>query len=282
MSQFNQEVAASQASRRTLVPFARAILTVTPQGVYAVPVEDMYVGVWLRQRGCYNPEELNVLRSMCDAQTRLLVVGAHIGALAIPLAKTCRSVVAVEANPQTSELLQLNVSLNNLTNCKVIRRAASNQAGQIEFVMNRSNSGGSKRKPAVHLQNYFYDNPEVVKVEAGRLDDLLAGEEFDVVLMDIEGSEYFALQGMQRILASVGVLQVEFLPHHLLYVAAVPLNDFVSVIAPHFASLFIPTKGLLVPQDQFAATLGGMYDRGEGDQGLIFLKAGRELPFIRK
>jgi len=62
----------------------------------------------------------------------------------------------------------------------------------------------------------------------------------------------------------------------------VPLNDFVSVIAPHFASLFIPTKGLLVPRDQFAATLGGMYDRGEGDQGLIFLKAGRELPFIRK
>jgi FkbM family methyltransferase len=267
MSQFDQEVALAQESRRVLGPYARAIITVTPQGVYAVPVEDVHVGHWLRHRGWYNPEELNTLRSMCDAQTRLLVVGAHIGALAIPLAKTCRTVVAVEANPQTSELLQLNVALNNLTNCRVIRRAASNEAGQIEFVMNRANSGGSKRKPAVLLQNYFYDKPDVVKVEAAPLDDLLSGEEFDVVLMDIEGSEYFALQGMQRILGSVGVLQVEFFPHHLQYVAAVPINDFVSVIAPHFASLFVPTKGLLVQQDQFAATLGGMYDRGEGDPG---------------
>ena len=282
MSQFNQEVAAAQAFRRMAGPYARAIITVTPQGVYAVSVEDLFVGHPLRHQGCYNPQELNVLRSMCDAQTRLLVVGAHIGALAIPLAKICRYVVAVEANPQTFELLNLNVALNHLTNFKAIGRAASNKAEPIEFVLNRSNSGGSKRKPAVHLENYFYDNPEVVKVDGARLDDLLPGEEFDVVLMDIEGSEYFALQGMQRILGTVGVLQVEFLPHHLQYVAAVSVEDFVAVIEPHFSSMFVRTKNLLVPKDQIAATLKGMYERGEGDQGLIFLKAGRELPFIRK
>ena len=48
---------------------------------------------------------------------------------------------------------------------------------------------------------YFYDSPEIIKVPAGPLDDVLAGQTFDVILMDVDGSEYFALRGMQTLLA---------------------------------------------------------------------------------
>lgn len=257
-------------------PYARAILVTTPQGNFAVPVEDVYVGHWLRHEGSYSARELGFLQSICDADTRLLVVGAHIGALAIPLAKCCRSAVAIEANPQTFELLCLNVALNNITNLKTINKAASNRTEPIEFILNRSNSGGSKRKPVVHVPDYVHDNPEMAKVEGARLDDLLAGEEFDLVLMDIEGSEYFALQGMQRILASAGTLQVEFLPHHLRYVAGASVGDFLSLISPHFGSLFVPTKGLMFGREQFEGVLSEMYARQEGDGGLQFFKESPE------
>jgi FkbM family methyltransferase len=272
MGQLEQEAAAAMAIRRALGPYARAILVATPQGNFAVPVEDLYVGRQLRFNGSYSPEELNILRSLCNSATRLLVVGAHIGGLAIPLAKICKSVVAIEANPQTFDLLQLNVKLNGLTNCRVIHKAAGNRAEPIEFVMNRANTGGSKRKPLIHQPSYFYDNPEVVTVQAAPLDELLAGETFDVVLMDIEGSEYFALQGMQRILASAAALQVEFLPHHLKNVAAATVAQFVGVIAPHFPTLCIPTRRLTVPREQFVAVLSEMFERDQGDNGLVFLK----------
>ncbi|MGH7427267.1 MAG: hypothetical protein ACREJ4_02740, partial [Candidatus Methylomirabilaceae bacterium] len=62
--------------------------------------------------------------------------------------------------------------------------------------------------------------------------------------MDIEGSEYFALQGMQKILAHARVLVVEFLPHHLKNVSGVTVEQFLSVIPPHFRTLTIPSKGL--------------------------------------
>ena len=272
MSRFDADNAASQEMRRLVGPYARAILVTTPQGNYAVPIEDLYVGRQLSHAGSYSVAELNLLRSLCNSNTRLLVVGAHIGALAIPLAKVCRIVVAIEANPQTFELLQLNVALNGLTNFRAINRAAGNRAEPIEFILSRSNTGGSKRMPVVLRPEYFHDKPPVVKVEAAPVDDLVPNETFDVVLMDIEGSEYFALQGMQRILASAGVLQVEFLPQHLQDVAGVSVADFMALISPHFRSMFIPSKAVVLEPEQFVPTLTEMFQHGQGDAGLIFLK----------
>ncbi len=276
MNTFASECERASAFKRAAGPFAQAIFVKTPQGDFAVPVEDLYVGWQLRFEGRYGEGELNYLRKLCSDSTRLLVVGAHIGALTIPLAKLCRSVVAVEANPHNFELLQLNVMLNGLNNCKLICRAASNRAESLDFLLNRVNSGGSKRNP---MENwlYFFDSPEVVKVEASRLDDLLPQEVFDLVVMDIEGSEYFALQGMQRILAYASTLQVEFLPHHLKNVAGVSAADFAATIAPHFSSMLIVRKDLVVGRDRFVSTLSEMFARNEEDDGLIFSKTPPEL-----
>ena len=202
--------------------------------------------------------------------------GAHIGTLAIPLARVCSTVVAIEANPETFELLQLNVQLNGVTNCRCIHKAASSRFESIEFLVSRLNSGGSKRSPIVKDPEYYWDNPQTVAVEAAPIDELLPGEFFDIIAMDIEGSEYLALQGMQRILGGATVLQIEFLPHHLQNVAAVSVVDFVSQLAPHFVTLCIPSRRITVGQEEFIATLSDMYDRGEGEDAIYFLKHPRE------
>jgi FkbM family methyltransferase len=273
MTRLAQETDRALQLRQSLGPFARAILTKTPQGYFAVPVEDCYVGQDLRFSGGYSQTELNLIRAVCTDKSRILVLGAHIGTLAIPLAHVCESVVAVEANPETYELLKLNVTLNSVTNCKLINAVASNRSERLEFILNRVNSGGSKRVPVIKEPMYFHDNPKIVGVDAVVLDDLLAKEIFDVIIMDIEGSEYFALQGMQNMLAAANVMQIEFIPHHLKNVSAVSPNELLALIAPHFQCLRIVSKGLLVVRDQFANVLNAMYDRQEQDEGLIFMKS---------
>jgi len=136
-------------------PHATAILVTTPQGKFAVPVEDQYVGKSLRFTGQYSEGELQILQQICSRETRLLVVGAHIGALAIPLARSCRAVVAIEANPEIVELLRWNVELNKLTNCTVLHKAASDRIETLDFLVSRTNSGGSKRVPAVKDPEQF-------------------------------------------------------------------------------------------------------------------------------
>ena len=91
--------------------------------------------------------------------------------------------------------------------------------------------------------------------------------------MDIEGSEYFALKGMQDILSKSKLLVVEFLPCHLDNVSSVTVEQFLSVIEPHFSKLKIPSKQLKLDAPEFVNQLSEIYNRGQGDTGIIFEKA---------
>jgi FkbM family methyltransferase len=266
------QLAAAAELRRVLGPYATGILIDTPQGRFLSSVEDLFIGGELRMTGKFSLAQLDLLRGMCKPHTRLLVIGANIGALAIPLAGVCREVVAIEANPRTFELLSLNVQLNKLNNIRLIQKAASNRAETIDFVLNVVNPGGSKRKPVTDSPMFYYDKPEIVKVDAAPLDDLLPGESFDIALMDIEGSEYFALQGMQRILASLQVLEIEFMPPSLRDVAGITVSQFLEPIKAHFSVLLVPSKRLKLGPDQFEPVLSEMFDKNEAEAGLLFFK----------
>ena len=258
--------------RQTVGDHLLAMIATTEHGLFAVDPEDRMVGRALLQRGTYAAEEIVRLERYVSPDAGVLVVGAHIGSLVVPLSKQCREVVAFEANPSTYRLLAINLRLNDVTNCRAVNLAANDVKGTIEFLMSRANSGASKRVPLIKEAMYYYDNPETVSVEAVRLDDYLDQEGFGLVVMDIEGSEYFALQGMQRILQGSRALAVEFLPHHLKNVSRVSVQQFLSLVEPHFSTLNIPSKDVRVERKNFRTTLQTMYDADHGDEGIIFEK----------
>jgi hypothetical protein len=139
-------------------------------------------------------------------------------------------------------------------------------------VVTKKHSGGSKRLPQVKKYLYFSDKPEFNTVNAAPLDDVLSGLRFDVILLDIEGSEFFALKGMQRLLGEAKALCVEYLPHHLKNVAGVTPTEFVAQVEPHFEKLLVPGTGRTAVKAGFAQLLQEMYDHDAGDDGVIFTK----------
>ncbi len=251
-----------------------ALLVESENGVFAVDPEDFVVGRRLRRKGKYGADEISRLKKFVSPQSRVLVVGAHIGSVAIPLARVCKEVIAIEANPLTFGLLEKNLALNKVENCQTIQIAASSKEEEIEFLLSRANSGGSKRVPLITEYMYYYDNPESVMVKAKKLDDVLEDKKFDLVIMDIEGSEYFALQGMPDVLAHVDTLAVEFLPHHLRNVGGIGVEEFLAVIPEHLSMLFIPSKDTTLERKDFQAYLTDMYQKDEGDDGIIFQRSG--------
>ena len=249
-----------------------ALITSTDNGLFASDPEDMGVGNVLRKSGSYGLEEIERVFQYIGADDDVLVVGSHIGALVIPIAKRCKSVAAIEANPHTFSLLQMNLALNGSHNVRAYNIAASDKEEMISFISSRSNSGGAKRMPKIRAFEYFYDAPETISVQAFALDEYLKGEQFALVFMDIEGSEFFALKGMQNILRDTRTLFIEYLPHHLRNVSGVSPKEFLSLIEPHFSTLLIPSKNLHVEKVDFLPALQSMFDRDEGDDGLIFTK----------
>ena len=257
---------------RQLGDGVKSVIVESKNGTLAVDPRDLEVSLKLRNNGSYGLDEIARINKLISTQSNVLVVGAHIGSLVIPIAKNCNKVVAIEANPNNFNLLKTNLHLNKAENVSIHNIAASSKQETIKFQMNVVNSGGSKRLPKNNEYMYRYDNPEVIEVQAHSLDEYLDDNNFDLVLIDIEGSEYFAMQGMEKILSNCNTLIVEFLPHHLKNVADVTVEQFLSLIPKQFTKLTIPSKNETHPIDIGGVVLQQMYNNKEGDDGLIFTK----------
>jgi FkbM family methyltransferase len=262
----------SQVRKRILGRGIEALLVNSYNGRLLVDVEDQAVGRDLIRCGEYARNEIERLLSYTSNTSSVLVVGAHIGTIVVPLAQRCQALTAIEANPHSFQLLKLNLLINGCINVQAMNVAANDKQEELQFLLSRTNSGGSKRMPLVHDYMYFSDVPEVVKIKSGPLDDLLCGSQFDLIIMDIEGSEYFAIRGMPRLLTSAEVLSVEFIPHHLRNVSGVSVAQLLEGVDPYFTRMFVPTRNITVNKDRFHTVLQEMYDRNESDSSLIFVK----------
>lgn len=271
----------STLKRSLLGRYTDAVLIRSRNGLLLVDAADQNVGRHLAYEGEYGRLEIDRLRACLSANDNLLIVGAHIGAITIPVSRYCRSVTAIEANPRSFQLLQMNISINKRENVRAIQIAASDKSEELAFVANTLNSGGSKRMPVVRHTMYFLDSPMVTRVRAACLDKVLKGKSFDAVLMDIEGSEYFALCGMQEILSHTKWLFVEFVPHHLRNVSHVTVEEFLRPITQHFISVFVPSKKFTSSIDHCCETLQSMYERNESEEGVIFSKSGSFPEYFR-
>lgn len=260
----------SRRLRRSLGHDVTGLIVDAKNGRFAVDPADLEVGAKLRLHGAYGMDEVERIAGIIDETSSVLVVGSHIGSLVVPISKLCKRVVAVEANPNNYRLLETNIKLNDVTNVELHHVAASANEEMIRFQMNTVNSGGSKRVPVHNRYIYTYDNPEIIEVQAYALDAYLNDHAFDLVLIDIEGSEYFAMQGMTSILGQTKTLIVEFLPHHITNVAGVTLDDFLAQVPEHFTKLTVPTKDATYDRAQGMDVLKMMFEAGHGDDGILF------------
>ena len=261
----------SKQIRKKLGKNVKYVIAHSENGIMATDPEDLEVGHQLRANGSFGMNEVERINQFVDKNSSVLIVGGHIGSLAIPISKSVDNCTVIEASPKNYELLKMNILLNNCENISAYNLAASESKGKIQFQMNSVNSGGSKRLPINNKFMYRYDDPEVIEVESETLDTLLEGKKFDLILLDIEGSEYFAMKGMPILLANCRTLIVEFLPHHLTNVAGITVEQFLENIPKQMKRLTIPSRNQTVSVEQAGPTLQDMFDKNQGDDGLIFL-----------
>ena len=226
-----------------LGPHAEAVLVGSYNGNLLVSSSDYTIGASLASKGEYERDVVEHLQSLIDGDARVLFVGTHVGSILIPIAKMAAEVTGIEANPDTFRLLKLNLVLNGIENARIHNFAAGDRNGQVEFVKDVNHSGGSRVKVEDTGGGSAYGTTETVIIPLRRLDDAIENRRFDLVVMDIEGSEYSAFRGMQEILAQCAILQVEILPGNIREVAGVDPSVFVAPLEEHFDVAYVCKRG---------------------------------------
>ena len=253
--------------------YAEAVFAKTQQGDFLVNPSDNFVSKSLLNKGEYGIEEISLASKFLKKKSRCLILGGHIGSLVVPLSKLCKEITVFEANPKTFELLTKNLKLNEIQNVYPFNKAVNYKDEPLDFLLSKDNSGGSKRWPKNPVKGYFYDNPEKIIVNSVALDNFLKCKTFDLIFVDIEGSEFFAFKGMQKILQNSKVLITEYVPHHLKNVASISPLEFWSTLHPHFNHMFIPkSKISFSGKEEILKQLVLVFNSNQSHDNIVFSK----------
>jgi FkbM family methyltransferase len=176
-----------------------------PIGPYRMSVGEPYdaylPGCFLMNGSNYELHVVNKLREVLKPGDTLLDLGANWGyytLIANWLTEGNVRVVSVEPNPWNVEILCRNLRINNIKNAQVASVGASDRFRCLNYGISFDN----------HLGQVVEGPGEPVLLAP--MDTLLPDLCPDVIKMDIDGSEFVALDGMTRVLSRAKVLLVEF------------------------------------------------------------------------
>lgn len=120
-------------------------------------------------------------------------IGANVGHFSMLAASKKAKVIAVEPIPDTFQRLQKNIALNRLENLVILKNIGVGDAeGKLFFTQNKDvmNSVATET------------DTNTLEVSITTLDALLQKEQPKIMKIDVEGYEYFVLQGAKNIFAN--------------------------------------------------------------------------------
>jgi FkbM family methyltransferase len=177
----------------------------------------------------YEPEMTTFFRRHLSPGGIVLDIGAHIGYYSLIFAEAVGpsgKVFAFEPNPENYRLLLKNIRINKFQNIEPINKAVSDKTGVLNLYESDSNSGDHR----------IYDSGEKrkqIRIQALKIDDLISEMEqpLKLIKMDIQGAEYYALNGMISLINKSEdlLLSAEFWPYGLKMSGVVP-ESFIALL----------------------------------------------------
>jgi FkbM family methyltransferase len=146
----------------------------------------------------------NLFKRVLEPGMTFVDVGANFGWFTLVAAAQVGAqgkVIAVEANPETHDLLTTNVEINGFADrVTTWNKAAWHERANLDFHVMRKHKGSASLRSEVEASAHaFHDDTETIRVDAMCLDDMIGDDvSVDLVKIDAEGAEPNVWRGMRR------------------------------------------------------------------------------------
>lgn len=175
---------------------ASGIVDVDMGGFFVcVDPKETEIGQWVVEQHDYEPHVRQAVVDHFRAGQTFVDLGANVGCitmLAAKIAGPAGRVIAVEPNPTNQQRLYAGIVRNGFTNVRVMPYAASDRRTTFSV------TGGSSN---THITDARGTDVQTVYTQSMVPDEDLADlSSIDVIKMDIEGHETFALRGFSKLI----------------------------------------------------------------------------------
>lgn len=201
----------------------------------------------------WEKEETEFLRNVVKEGMNVVDIGANIGYFSLLFSKWVGDkgkVYSFEPDPFNFDLLLKNSHANRSENISCFQKAISNHNDHASLFLSKKNKGDHRI-----FDFYVYeddDNRKSIDVECVKLDSILPSDEkIDFIKMDIQGSEYLALEGMNNSITKNPNIQLltEFWPYAIEKSGHSP-KDFIEQLRQFGFHVFVFDNNTLINLQQ--------------------------------
>jgi len=147
----------------------------------------------------YDPHITKIMEKLVDVNKNCICIGANIGVHVLTLSKlTSKNVYCFEPQKKVYDLLVVNKIINSLDNVKCYNIALGDTDKEVNMVERLDNNIGSnciEDSPEPRDKNIILEKVNVTTLDSYNFTNV------GFILLDVEGYEYYALQGGINILS---------------------------------------------------------------------------------
>ncbi len=169
-----------------------------------VSSHDQHIGPALRTRGFWEPINTRIVTNhlMFHPDTVFVDIGANAGyysVLASEILSNRGQVLAYEPDPLQFQCLVDNIRRRDLKNVQAFALAAGNENRMAKLMQHHANFGDNRIYPGqgTNHDDEWNFKEGLIDVEMVTLDSHLKGVVPDLIKIDVQGYEYFVLEGLK-------------------------------------------------------------------------------------
>jgi FkbM family methyltransferase len=147
--------------------------------------------------GTFEAEEVALLKRLTRDKTSVFDVGANVGCLTVPVARSAPSakVVAIEPLPENVRRLRAHLALNGVDNVDIVEAAASDSEGTTAFAIAADPAFGSTSESSASGGSLVVPSTTIDALWAS-----VGSPDVSFIKIDVEGGELAVIRGAQALL----------------------------------------------------------------------------------